>query len=238
VLVDSCGGSGVTYIILYWVADYPDTFRVSREVLTNALNFLDQAGISPVYPKTDITLFEPAQRHIDRRLDLIAILRRTPFFAGVEEQALQTIERGSQLREFLPEAIVVKEGDRGASLFLVVAGLLDVTKQIADEPVRRMGRLEPGAVFGEMSLLTGAARIATVTAITHATVLEIEKKQIEPIMAAHPELIAAFSQLIAEREAANESVLAAWPENSREIANLGLKAFVRAKIAHFFGQAP
>ena len=141
------------------------------------------------------------------------------------------------MREFLPDTMVVREGDAGASLFIVISGLLDVSKQVPGEPDRRLGRIMPGDLFGEMSLLTGAPRSATVTTLSHATLVEIDKPQLEPILATHPESIAALGQFIAERVAANQLTLAASAEEKQQIARMGAAAFMRAKIAQFFGRA-
>jgi small-conductance mechanosensitive channel/CRP-like cAMP-binding protein len=234
-LVMNCGNSGVDYSLFYWVADYPESFRVTNDVLSNALKFLDQAGISTVFPKQDITLFEPAPRHVNHKVEVGEILSRMPFFTSLEPEALKLIEAGCKLREFRPDTVVVREGDAGASLFVVIAGLLDVSKQVSGGPDRRLGRIVPGDLFGELSLLTGAPRSATVTASSHATLVEIDKQQLEPVLARHPESIAALSQFIAERAAANQATLAASAEEKQEIARLGAAAFMRRKIAQFFG---
>ncbi len=237
VYIDKCADSGIVYSMHYWVADYPETFTVSRDVVINALKFLDQANISPVYPKTDVMLIEPFQRHIDRRVDVTGILRRMPFFAAFQADALEGLARDGHLRDFAAHAVIVQENDPGSSLFVVIEGLLEVTKKVAGKPDRRVGRLVPGEIFGEMSLLTGANRSATVTAATHAVLLEIDKQQIEPVLARHPEAIATLGQLVANRAAANESILAIWPEERQEIARLGVAAFLREKIGEFFGRA-
>lgn len=237
VYIDNLAPNGIDYSMHFWVADYPDTFSVARDVLVNALKFLDQAGISPVYPKTDVMLIEPFQRHIDRRIDVAGLLRRMPFFAAFEAGALATLARDGHQRDFPAQGVVVREGDPGSSLFVVIEGVLDVTKKVAGRPERRLGRLVPGEIFGEMSLLTGADRSATVTAATRAVLLEIDKRQIEPMLATHPEAIAALGQLVAGRAAANESLLAIWPEERQEIARMGVAAFLLAKMGQFFGRA-
>ncbi|MGH7035707.1 MAG: cyclic nucleotide-binding domain-containing protein [Stellaceae bacterium] len=237
VYIDTLADNGIVYSMHFWVADYPDTFSVARDVLVNALKFLDQAGISPVYPKTDVMLIEPFQRHIDRRIDVAGLLRRMPFFAAFEAEAQAALARDAHLRDFPAQGVVVHEGDPGASLFVVIEGVLDVTKKVAGRPERRLGRLVPGEIFGEMSLLTGADRSATVTAATRAALLEIDKRQIEPMLATHPEAIAALGQLVAGRAAANESLLAIWPEERQEIARMGVAAFLLAKMGQFFGRA-
>ena len=238
VFVGECADSGVAYDLYYWTADYPESFRITGNVLSTALKFLDQAGISPVYPKQDITLFEPATRHIERKYDVADILHRVPFFSVFAAESLQQIVRGGKLREFRPDEVVVFEEDTGKSLFVVIAGLLEVSKRLFGAEKRHLGRLMPGDLFGEMSLLTGASRSATVTASSHVTLLEIDKELIEPILTSHPESIASLSQFIVERNAANATALAKSSEEKQEIVSLGAAAFMRKKIAAFFGLDP
>jgi small-conductance mechanosensitive channel/CRP-like cAMP-binding protein len=235
VLIDELADSGIVYSMNFWVPDYPESFPIGRQVVVNSLKFLDQAGYSPTYPKRDITVFEVTPRQIDRKVDVDAILHRVALFRSFTEKAIKELEGNIALQEFQPGAEIVREGDAGASLFIVVAGLLDVLKQTQGAVVRKVGRLEPGDVFGEMSLLTGAARSATIIAASATTLLEISKTQLEPILTSHPEIIAELSQLEAERLAANVSALALSPAERQEIAAVGVAAFLRRKIASFFG---
>lgn len=237
VYIDECAESGIVYSLNYWVADYPESFLISRQVLANALEFLDRAGISPVYPKRDITVFQAGTRHIDHRIDVAALLARISFFRFLSAEALQDLARECHVREIAPDTVVVHEGDAGTSLFVVIAGLLDVSKADERRGQQSVGRLMPGDVFGEMSLLTGAPRTATVTAAAHAILVEIGKSQIEPILTGHPEAIAALSELMAQRAAINESILALWPQESRAIATMGVAGFLRERITRFFGRA-
>jgi CRP-like cAMP-binding protein len=142
------------------------------------------------------------------------------------------------LREFPPGALIVREGEAGASLFIVITGLLEASIQGQQSAeLRVVGRLAPGDVFGEMSLLTGAARSATITARMHTTLLEIHKEQLVPILADRPEVIAELSRLQAERLINNEGVLALSPEEQREVGAVGMAAFLGRKIKSFFGRA-
>lgn len=235
-LIDSCADSGIVYSMNYWVADYPDTFSVGRDVVINALKFLDQIGLSPPYPRRDVALLEAPPRNIDHRIDLASILARIPLF-GLFEADLATIAQQGRLQEFEANSVIVREGEVGSSLFVVLTGLINVTKHVEGKHDHQIGRRSPGDVMGEMSLLTGAPRSATLTTATHARLLEIDKRQLEPILAHHPQAITALSQLMSEHEAATENVLAIWPEENQEIARLGVATFLRRKIGAFFGRA-
>ena len=236
VLIDDCRDGGVLYSMNYWVLDYAESFPISRQVMINALQFLDRAGLAPSLPRQDITLVETPPRGIEAGIDVRAVLHRTPFFRSFEQAALEQLERDVRLRDVPPGGVVVREGDPGASLFIVITGLLDASLHGQGAAMRVVGRLAPGDVFGEMSLLTGAARSATVIARTETTLLEIGKEQLEPILRDRPQVIAELSRLQAERLVNNEGVLALSPEETTEIRAVGMSAFLAQRIRRFFGR--
>lgn len=237
VYIDECGDNGIVYSMNYWVADYPESFLISRHVVQTALAFLDRAGISTSYPHRDVMVLESKPRHIDHSIDVAPLLARIAFFRSFNPASLERLARDGKVHELPPDTVVVREGETGASLFVVIAGLLNVSKADERSGQRSVGRLVPGDVFGEMSLLTGAPRTATVTSAAPAILFEIGRDQIEPILAGHPEAIVALSDLMAQRAAINESILALWPQESRALATMGVAAFLRERINRFFGRA-
>jgi CRP-like cAMP-binding protein len=66
-----------------------------------------------------------------------------------------------------------------------------------------MDRMVPGDVFGEMSLLTGQPRSATISAATDTVVFEIAREHLEPVLNRRPELAEALARVMAERQARN-----------------------------------
>src|SRR5438477_11570337 len=109
-----------------------------------ALRFLDQAAFVPAYPKRDITISEAASRRIEQRIDLPSVLGRVPLLSVLDsEQVLRLAETGN-LHEFPVETVIVGEGDAGASLYIVVAGVLDVSRTDADGGARTIARLQSG----------------------------------------------------------------------------------------------
>jgi small-conductance mechanosensitive channel/CRP-like cAMP-binding protein len=237
VRIDECADSGIVYSLNFWVPDYPPSFAIARQVVINALKFLDQVGLAPTYPRRDVTLLDSEPRQIDRRIDLDVVLGRVPLLGTLGQDGLADLQQQVALAEFAPGAVVVREGDSGTSLFVVVAGVLDVAKQASRSTSRKVGRLAPGDVFGETSLLTGEARSATVTAVTQATLLEVSKEHLQPILQRHPEALAELSRLEALRVAANLSALNLTAAEQQEIAVVGVATFLRRKIARFFGRA-
>ena len=235
--IEQFADSGIVYSMNYWISDFYQLIPTSRTVGINALKFLDQAGYAPAFPVREIIHADRPHNRIERRIDVGVILRRTPFLQSFDEGAFALLERTIEPREFAAGATIIRKGDAGASLFIVVAGLLDVVDLAGEMELRKVGQLAPGDVFGEMSLLTGAPRMATVTAATAVTLLEIGKVDLEPVLADNPKVIAELSRLQSERIANNESILALWPEEQQAIRTLGMSAFLREKVGRFFSRS-
>ena len=84
---------------------------------------------------------------------------------------------------------IIIEGREGSSLFLVGQGRLEEFVRQSDGVDRLMGIKKRGDIMGEISMLTGAPRSATVRAVDGAVVFEIGKKQYEPIIKARPAIV-------------------------------------------------
>jgi CRP-like cAMP-binding protein len=90
----------------------------------------------------------------------------------------------------------------GDSLYIVHEGLLKVTIE-TDNGVTEVGRIRPGQFFGEMSLMTGAPRSATVTPMVDSKAYEISREVLAPVLRDRPEVAALMSEVLAERQIAN-----------------------------------
>jgi small-conductance mechanosensitive channel/CRP-like cAMP-binding protein len=237
VTIEEVLNGGILYNMNFWIRDYSAGSLIARNVMVNALKFLDRGGLAPALPRQGLVLLDHGPRHIETGIDVRTVLQRTPFFQFFTPATLERLEREVRIQEFAPGSVIVREGDLGASLFILIAGLLEASKRGQGAEARIVGQLTPGDVLGEMSLLAGAARSATVTARTQATLLEIRKEQLEPILAEHPEAIAELGRLQADRLARNQDALALSPEERGEVQAVGLAAFLGRKIRRFFARA-
>ena len=129
------------------------------------------------------------------------ILAATPFFAEVlDAAALDRLAAGVGLVQFDKGAAIIREDDAGDSMFVIVAGAVSVNIA-GDQGESRIATLGPADVFGEMSLMTGATRTATVRATEPVTAIEIAKPALEPILAAAPALVDRFAAMLDRRQA-------------------------------------
>jgi CRP/FNR family cyclic AMP-dependent transcriptional regulator len=109
----------------------------------------------------------------DGSLDLKAFLLATPFFGGLSSTSLDLLVSMLVERRFEAGATIVAEGEPGRSMYIVHSGRLAVNKQLDAGRILRMGGLEPGDFFGEMTLIEMQNRSATVIAETATTLYEL-----------------------------------------------------------------
>jgi cAMP-dependent protein kinase regulator len=128
-------------------------------------------------------------------------LSRTPLFAGFSEDELVAIIQGLELQSFEPGDIVVAAGDPGGSLFVVASGALKAFVRGDDGRLFVATILSDGDFFGEISLLTGERRTATVTAATSCELLELDRGTLDRLSAAQPHIRETLEEFAEKRRA-------------------------------------
>jgi hypothetical protein len=124
-------------------------------------------------------------------LEKLMILREAPLFAGLSGEELYPVGEIAQRAVYAPGDVVVKQGDPGDALFVVASGKLRIVKD--GKALREIGR---GAVFGEVALLDGAPRAATVEAVTDAEVLRVPRSEFEALLDESPEIARAVIRML------------------------------------------
>lgn len=124
---------------------------------------------------------------------------RTPLFAGLDAAALGEVARQMTPRHFAPGEPLCREGEPGESLFVIRQGLARVVTQGASGTAGTIARLRPGDVVGEMALVTGEPRSATVTALVPTDALELRREDFALLLARYPVILANLNAILSRR---------------------------------------
>ena len=121
----------------------------------------------------------------------VASLHALSLLRGLSESQLQSFLRAARMRRVEREAVILREGDQGDSLLILTRGSVTVTKRLGltvagpidEAKAKVLVRLNAPQFFGEMGLLEGVERSATVTASEECTLLEISRSDFERLTA-------------------------------------------------------
>jgi CRP-like cAMP-binding protein len=164
-------------------------------------------------------------------MDARQVIAANPFFAEVLDQPdLVALARRALAVDRPAGTELIHEDGADASLFIIVDGEVEVT---TGDPKhgKHIATLGPGAFFGEMSLMTGERRSATVRALTDVKVLEITASAIAPFLEASPELVERFAKVLKKRQ---EELDRAYGTSPMSVLDHGGFAVL---IRRFFGGA-
>lgn len=118
----------------------------------------------------------------------LAGIARSPLFSELSEADLVALMQGLELLTFEPGEIIVTEGEAGASLFVVSSGRVRVFARDQAGHNHQVRSLDEGEFFGEISLVTGQPRTATVVAATPCELLELRQDTLRAIGERHPQV--------------------------------------------------
>ena len=127
------------------------------------------------------------------------LLGEVPILALLEAGELSDLARAARPMTLAPTERLVVQGEEGGSLFVLADGEVEVFLRGEDGEDVLVDTMGKGAFVGEMSLLTGEPRTATVRARDGAVVYEIGTRQYAPLLRAHPELVDVLAQLMVDR---------------------------------------
>lgn len=128
----------------------------------------------------------------------------SPLFSGFSRDELVAVIGGLRLLSFEPGDIVLTEGDPGDSLFVLTEGTVKAFVRKPGGGQMQVRTMTEGAFFGEISILSGKPRSATVTAATPCELLELDRRTLDEITRDHPRVRDVLEQFYLER-AAGES---------------------------------
>jgi CRP-like cAMP-binding protein/Na+-translocating ferredoxin:NAD+ oxidoreductase RNF subunit RnfB len=137
---------------------------------------------------------------------LRTLLRGMDAFAPLGDEALRELCEGATSRTYDKGQVIVGEGDEGDAFYVIRGGVVAVSKR-RGEIDKTVSYLRAGGYFGEMSLLDGTRRTATVTATNRTEVIRIARDRLLAIVERYPSAAAELRRVVSERARAAEAIL-------------------------------
>jgi small-conductance mechanosensitive channel/CRP-like cAMP-binding protein len=227
--------SGIGYVVYYSVADYEDAKESDSEVRAHVFAALQRAGVRIPFPQRDVHVdrLSPEaslRREGDAR---VAALSRIELFASLTDAERAALAASLERHPFADGDVLFRQGDAADSLYILTTGRLAVYDESGGSRTRLASLAAPDYV-GEMGLLTGQARGATVVADRDALCYRIDKAGFDAILTRRPEIVEALSHVLARRQADNDATLAALSAEDRGKRARGRAGELVRRIRQFF----
>lgn len=226
------GESGIDFRVKYWLEDYRrynDTDSVVRQRIWYALR---RAKLTFSFPTRTLHIEPRASRSLQRDTptDFIEQLAAVPLFAPLSTEEVTRLAEGAELHSYTSGESVIRAGDEGSSMFVIHRGMVEV--KASDAPnARTIATLKQGDFFGEMALLGGEPRTASVVARDETEVMEIGYEVMRGVLTSNPALVESLSMVIAERRAGLSAGSAEAADVEAESASLiaSIRKFFRLR---------
>src|SRR6201997_464121 len=131
---------------------------------------------------------------------LVQFLKNVKLFAELNPDSLAKLGTCLKTAEFPPAEVIVREGAPGVSMYIIKSGLVEIRKKDPTTGIDFLvSQLSEGAAVGEMSLLTGKPRSATVTTVQPTVVFTLTRADFRNLLTQHPEISLGLARILAER---------------------------------------
>ena len=204
VLAFSYSDFAIQYQIKYSIADYGAQEHVRDRVASSLWYALRRHSIEIPFPTRTVHVRD-AGRDEDERADaafereLMADLRQVDWLRGLSDDELKLLVPTVAVRQFGAGEMLMRAGEQGDSMFIVRSGKAEVFGHTADGQIRHVANYARGDVTGEMALMTGQPRTASVRALTDLEVIEMDREGFVRLFKEHPDAAAGIGDIITAR---------------------------------------
>jgi small-conductance mechanosensitive channel/CRP-like cAMP-binding protein len=198
------GEHAIIYEIRFWIEDESRYNPICDAVRTNAWYEAQRAGLKIPFPIRTVRIERPKTDNRTALEIAHTSIRRQPFLQLLSKEHLDQLLADARLLRFGRGERIIE----GRSIFILVHGTADVFVRVNDEQ-RHVATLKDGDYCGEMSLLTGEPRSATVKALTDCEMWELSKDTLADILAENKALVERLSEILAKRKMEVDGIIEA-----------------------------
>ncbi|HYK65209.1 MAG TPA: cyclic nucleotide-binding domain-containing protein [Patescibacteria group bacterium] len=236
VLAWNYGEFAIQYMIKYWIEDYGALEHVRDRIASSLWYALRRHSIEIPFPTRTVHVHD-AGRDEDEGVDaefereLMGDLRQVDWMRGLSDEELRLLVPTVSVRQFGAGEMLVRSGETGESMFIVRSGKAEVFGHTSDGQTRHLANIGRGDFTGEMALMTGEPRNASVRAITDLEVIEMDREGFTRLFKEHPDAAAGIGDIIAAR---NRERLEKLSSGDALNGNRGAHRWLLAKMRELF----
>jgi small-conductance mechanosensitive channel/CRP-like cAMP-binding protein len=198
VFVLDFAASSISYLVRFWISDFARDSAARDQVRSAIYYALRRHGYEIPFPiQVEYHRELAAEPAPDRAKRLEHDLQAIDLFAPLSpEERAELAARGHE-KIYGAGEVIVRQGDAGSSMFVINRGRVHVVEASG----RVLASFDPGGYFGEMSMLTGQPRSATVRAVEECAVVELTADALRAVALANPDVLRRISAVVGVRRA-------------------------------------
>jgi len=236
--IDYCD-SFAKYAVRYWCTNLFIESPTDSEIRVHLYAALQRAGINLATPTQSVLL---TQDTVERRVrkseeaeqHRVIELHKLELFRSLHDSELHRLAQHLKPAPFVTGDIIMRQGSTAHHLYIISEGHVDVVVEGADHQSTKVADLGPGKFFGEIGLLTGEPRVATVIATTPVQSYRLDKDALQEIMKARPAIAEELSHVLAQRQTELNSILHNLDSESKTKRLQKDQSDILGKIKNFF----
>lgn len=229
------------YALRYWLTDLSADDTTDAAVRWHIFTALERSGIKLAVEEQNVHYIKESEKHEEalRQRELllrVRTLRRVELFAQLTEDELRKLAEHLKYAPFAKGNIIAKQGTPAQHwLYIIISGEAEVYLEAPGGKKRVLNVLSNGNFFGEMSLMTGAPRVASVIAKTDVECYRLDKDDFEEIMRQRPSIADEVAHVLVERRAQLDSAMQNLDEGSLHKVINKQHHEILATVKRFFG---
>src|SRR6266550_1151363 len=195
-----------SYAVRYWLTDLAVDDPTNSVVRTRIYVALSRASIPLSIPAHSLFLTEEDELRVARKHDeeietRTAALKQVELFQSLTNDERRALATGLRIAPFVRGEAMTRKGAEAHWLYLITRGDAEVRVSVDGRRSEMIASLHAGDFFGEMGMMTGAPRSATVIALSDVECYRVDKDAFHDILRSRPQIAEDISEVLARRRA-------------------------------------
>jgi len=186
----------------YWLHDYADIIAIQDVVLTRLWYKLDRHSVKIPYPISEVQHVQLTEVSGEPALydysDVLSFISQLDWLKGMQSDNLSKLVSNGTVIRYAKDDLIVKQDDQGDSMFVIIEGSARVLLSTEKLQETFLADKHAGDFFGEMSLLTGEPRSASIRANQDSVMLKIDQVSFSNLIAADSEVLPEFIEVLSK----------------------------------------
>ncbi len=195
--------SSINYKLRFFLTNFPQRFAIESKVREAIWYRFSRDKLEIPFPMRNLIQVPPEERQ-DLSGEVRALLDKVDFLHAFQDGELDILARRIRYQLYARGEKICLQGEPGDSFYIIKSGRLRVSAKNPRGEVFLSIEMLPGQYFGEMALLTGEPRSATVEATEDSELLMLDKEDLRMIMRDNPQVATVISQVLAQRQLRTE----------------------------------